>query len=350
MGVAAAVTGVVHNPVLGQHREAPILQSERMKAPIEIPAALRREAGDAGVVSYQQLRRHFDSRQILRLVGAGALVRVGRNGYLFTDERYLTLPPWADHVSKSDRQVLRQRRQSLRHLQAADLSMPSPAVACLHSAAAIYGFDVEGDDRTHVLSPGSHHGAEDLLMLHRPKLLRPLWDVDGRRVTDPTETAIAIAASLTSEYRAMGVLDRAVRSLATDQFELRHYASESRIRGIRQVRPLLDLIDRGAESPPESWTRLACIRFGLPRPVTQVKIVGKNGRTYFLDLAWPEFRVGLEYDGADFHSGENLGGDRRRLNSVTGNRWTIFSMTSQAWWNYRDEVLGQVRDAIAAAS
>ena len=53
----------------------------------------------------------------------------------------------------------------------------------------------------------------------------------------------------------------------------------------------------------ESETRITTTQYGLPRAVTNYTVPGatfSNGEPITLDLAWPEFRVAIEYDG-DHH-------------------------------------------------
>lgn len=64
------------------------------------------------------------------------------------------------------------------------------------------------------------------------------------------------------------------------------------VRGLRQLREVLDLMDRGAESPQETRTRLVLVDAGLPKPETQIRV----GR-WRIDMGYREFKVGVEYDG-----------------------------------------------------
>lgn len=70
------------------------------------------------------------------------------------------------------------------------------------------------------------------------------------------------------------------------------------IRGLVQLRQVLDLADGGAESPPETRTTLLLIRSGLPRPETQIGILDEHGHAYIrLDMGWRRWKVAVEYDG-----------------------------------------------------
>ena len=74
----------------------------------------------------------------------------------------------------------------------------------------------------------------------------------------------------------------------------------------------------------ESETRLVMIDGGLPPPVLQYEVVDPQGRTWRLDFAWPELRVGAEYDGLDWHSGPDAFlRDRRRVSALQQLGWLI---------------------------
>lgn len=67
--------------------------------------------------------------------------------------------------------------------------------------------------------------------------------------------------------------------------------------GRRRVRRAFDHVDARSESPRESWVRMACALGGLPAPVPQYDVVYHGTWLARGDLAWPEARVLVEYDG-----------------------------------------------------
>lgn len=68
--------------------------------------------------------------------------------------------------------------------------------------------------------------------------------------------------------------------------------------GLRRLEAALDLVDPGAQSPRESYLRLLLIDAGLPRPQTQIPVLGADGLPVaYLDLGWPQSMVAVEYDG-----------------------------------------------------
>jgi very-short-patch-repair endonuclease len=64
------------------------------------------------------------------------------------------------------------------------------------------------------------------------------------------------------------------------------------VRGLRQLRDVVELMDGGAESPQETRTRLVLLDAGLPKPETQIRV----GR-WRIDMGYRQFKVGVEYDG-----------------------------------------------------
>jgi hypothetical protein len=91
-----------------------------------------------------------------------------------------------------------------------------------------------------------------------------------------------------------------------------HLASRPDRRGTRQAAALLELISGDVESPPESWLRLLVVEAGLPLPVVQYPICDLDGRLVWrLDMAWPDLRIALEYDGYEAHVGRTAQDDMR---------------------------------------
>jgi very-short-patch-repair endonuclease len=85
-------------------------------------------------------------------------------------------------------------------------------------------------------------------------------------------------------------------------------------RNIAIARRLIRWAEPLTESPGESWLRLRILDAGFPRPDAQVRILDASGRlVYRLDLGYRELRLGLEYDGQEFHdSAEDREHDARR--------------------------------------
>ncbi len=72
----------------------------------------------------------------------------------------------------------------------------------------------------------------------------------------------------------------------------------------------------------ESELRLIILNAGLPTPTLQYEVVDGNGELRRLDLAWPEYRLAVEYDGVPWHSGADaLRRDRIRQVALQDIDW-----------------------------
>lgn len=215
----------------------------------------------------------------------------------------------------------------LGQLAALDLATGARIVACLGTAAALYGFDTEADSRLHVLDPGIRLRPSSDVMVHQ-RLGAPLQTVAGRLATAPAWTAIEVARTLWRP-RALAALDTAVRVGACTPAELRQAVDEQRgRRDIVKVRELLGHVDGRSESEMESEARLVFIDADLPKPELQYEIVDRCGDLWRVDFAWPEARLAAEYDSIDWHMGPKaLLRDRLKTARLQECGWLSVPMT-----------------------
>ena len=99
-------------------------------------------------------------------------------------------------------------------------------------------------------------------------------------------------------------------------------------RGTRRARTAVELSDGRAESPPESRLRVLLRLAGLtPQPQYVVRDSG-GLRIARVDLAFPEQRVAVEYDGAWHGEPGQFSRDRTRLNRLRAAGWTVLHVTA----------------------
>ncbi|MBV5245104.1 hypothetical protein KUF57_16300 [Mycolicibacterium sp. PAM1] len=119
------------------------------------------------------------------------------------------------------------------------------------------------------------------------------------------------------------------------------------VRGLRRLRTVLSRVDGGAESPQETRLRLVLVRGGLPPPVTQVPVTDSRGRVVRrIDLGWPSYRVGVEYDGGQHWTdprahAEDIG----RLEFLAGRGWIIVRVSARHLRD-ADDILLRVEQAL----
>ena len=72
----------------------------------------------------------------------------------------------------------------------------------------------------------------------------------------------------------------------------------------------------------ETRTRLAVVLHGLPPPVSQFE-VRDDRRCHYLDLAYPKYRVGIEYDGGEHLTPERARRDLERQHRLSQLGWVL---------------------------
>ena len=216
--------------------------------------------------------------------------------------------------------------------QAAALVLTPYAVVCDRTAAWLHGVDVFAYHELDIVPPLETYVLRGHAAIRRPECAGGERDLAGRdiclihgiRVTTPLRTALDLGCKL-SRRDAHAALDAFMRQfgITTDEL-LREARRYFRRRGVVQLRRLIPLADPRAESPGESWTRLAIIDAGLPTPEPQYWIYIDGVPVFRLDLAYPRLKVAVEYDGQEFHtSKEQRDHDEARRKWLSDHGWTV---------------------------
>jgi hypothetical protein len=232
--------------------------------------------------------------------------------------------------------------------RAATLLMPADAALGGRSAATWWGAPLAGPaDPVLVVVPStsSWRGPRGV-RAHRSDL--PPGDVvvleDGLRITTAERTAWDVAA-LEPTYDAVACLDAMVASGALTARTVDAMARGAGGRwGCRRVQKVLPLVDGRAQSPPESWVRVACHLAGLPHPTPQFVVVEGGEFLGQVDLAWPEAQLVVEYEGAYHFDGVQIVKDDARYDRLLAAGWRVIRLSSA---DLRD--LGAVVTRIEAA-
>jgi hypothetical protein len=139
----------------------------------------------------------------------------------------------------------------------------------------------------------------DGIVIHRDELFddeRRL--IRGIPATTPARTAFDLGRR-DRRTRALIAVDALANATGLQPSDVLPLMERHRgVRGLVELREVLDLMDGGAESPQETRTRLVLIDAGLPRPQTQIVVRDDYGVPFArIDMGWEEFLVGVEYDG-----------------------------------------------------
>jgi hypothetical protein len=214
-------------------------------------------------------------------------------------------------------------------LHGPDAVIAGPTAALLHGCPAI------DDGPVHVLVPyGNRSRSRDGLAVHNGPM--PAGDVvvrDSLRVL----TVERVTSDLLCTAQPRDAIATTDFMLANQPIELREAfrdALAQRLRarrdprGTRRGALILDLATGRAESPPESWLLLEVTELGFPCPEVNWPILSPSGRElYRLDLAWPQRRIALEYNGYAAHHGRESE-DARRADDLRRRGWIVITVTS----------------------
>jgi hypothetical protein len=234
-------------------------------------------------------------------------------------------------------------RQAFSHVTAALLwGMPIPSA-------------LEHDGRIHVAVPaGSTRSLAAGVIGHviRPERLGAVR-MAGLRVASPADTWCQLGAYLgVDDLVAVGDFlvtgeepsGRSAALCTMSQLE----AAIRRHRGCRGatlLRTALELVRYGSLSRRESLMRIDLVRAGLPEPRPNFVVLDSRGRfVAMVDLGYPEYRVGIEYQSDVHREPERYREDVRRLERLADAGWRIVQATS-------DDVSadGRLRDSAAFA-
>ena len=224
-------------------------------------------------------------------------------------------------------------RDHLLRCRAAALLMPRSAALSGRSAAAVLGAPAPGygDVVTVVVPPDVQWRGPAGVRVHRAAV--PPRDVaigadDELRCTTVLRTAWDVAA-LERTSTAVGVLDALVRARLVGHADLGRLLHEGAGRwGVTRARRVFGLVDGRAESPPESWVRVACALGGLPAPVPQYQVVHDGAWLARVDLAWPEQRLIVEYEGEHHFEGVQIVRDDLRLARLLDAGWRVIRLSA----------------------
>jgi len=231
------------------------------------------------------------------------------------------------------------------------LGAPSGAVLSHRTAADLWDLEIplqRPDSRVHLTVPPPRrlrHRADRCVHV---SVVPPeqVFRRGGFGVTSPGRTWLDLAASL-RPAPLLAVTDQMLARGYSVAWCERMLAGARGARGVRTARRVLPIADRRAGSPMESVLRWLLHEAGLPSPDLQHVIRDAGGR--FLgrvDLAWPERRVLIEFDGDVHRERRVFVNDLRRQNGLVLAGWTLLRFSSADVLGCPDAVVAAVRAAL----
>jgi hypothetical protein len=287
--------------------------------------------GSHGAYLRCDLEAAFGRRAVRNAIVAGDLRQLWR-GIVIDHERFLD--PWT-------------------HAAAALLAAgPEGAISDVSAAVLQNCSWIKAPDTHITLPPGQKIATRPGLILHnRSFYSQDAIVVDGVRMF-ALDRVVADALCDGRPADALALADEVLRMAGDAQEVVRKQiaaAMERRQdpRGKVRGSALLSFATGRSASAPESWFRLKLIDLGFPMPEVNWPFTDLNGRElYFLDIAWPAFRIAIEYDGYEAHVGR-AGLDAAREADIRRRGWIVIRAAALDLSNAR-RVERELKTAFAA--
>ena len=215
---------------------------------------------------------------------------------------------------------------------AAVLACGDDAVLSGRAAAALHGWPNVRRVRPEVTTPHTDLPRLSGIDIHRAVRLRPFERavVRGIPVTSRGKSALDLCW-LTSTAFAGEVIAQAVIMKLLSPLDIVTTLERSCGRGVRgttKLRAIALTLEEleGLESVLELDGSRAIELARVPTPVRQHEMTCDDGRRVRLDLAWPEHRVGLDWDGKRWHgTPASKRRTRERHESIEASQWHHFN-------------------------
>jgi hypothetical protein len=238
-----------------------------------------------------------------------------------------------------------------------------PGEAFSHATAGqLYGVPLPTSARTvfpvHVLSRDATRARGRGSIGHRSAVPVPTVLRFGLPVVAPSATWMHLASQLAREdltavgdFLVTGVLHGRAREGPLASIEELTRAVEESVgcRGRRNARWALDHVRVGPASRTETLLRLLIISAGLPEPAIGSPVpVGDGGLVLHPDLAYPDLRIAIEYEGDGHRDAGRWERDIERRELLEDAGWRVIRVTRRALFDTPDELIARIRRARAA--
>jgi hypothetical protein len=219
------------------------------------------------------------------------------------------------------------------------------------SAAALHGSKWIDPHLPAVLNQKSQHKTAGIVLQCQTLATEDITTVRGIPVTTPARTAFDMGRRY---GRTMAVVRVDALMQASDLKLADVVTLIDRHRGMRglvQLRNVVDLADGGAESPQETRTRLVLTDAGLRPDRTQIEVFDHFGAFVGrIDMGYPEWRVGVEYDGEQHWTNPAIrAADIDRQAKLEALGWRIVRVSAQMLRYRPHTIVERTRDALRAA-
>jgi len=214
-----------------------------------------------------------------------------------------------------------------------------------YSAAILLGVDCapRADTAAEVTVAGDLRSRPGLVV-HRDRLLDDeITPTRGIRCTTPLRTAFDLARRPPRDEAVVAVDGLANRNRFHPDRLLELQARHRGHRGVARVPDVVALASPYAGSPMETRLRLLIISAGLPPPHVQWVVRDPANRTaYWLDLAWPDLKIGIEYEGVLHTEPRRVFRDIARHTRLVDLGWQVYRYTKHEVYGGRARIVAEL--------
>ncbi|BCJ64428.1 DUF559 domain-containing protein [Polymorphospora rubra] len=231
------------------------------------------------------------------------------------------------------------------------LTLPPGAAICGLSAAYLWGVRLlDRQSPVSVVLPGTYRPRrQERVVVSYYRL--PASDVTrfaDLSVTTPARTAFDLGRLMPRVEAVVAVDALLARRLVRLDTLAGYLAAHPPCPGIRQLRQVLAIAEPLSESPMETRLRLVLVDGGAPRPAAQFEVHDSQGRFVGrVDLAYPQWRIAIEYEGDHHREQARFRRDVARLNDLRACGWLVLRFTADDVLRHPDRVIALVFRAIA---
>jgi len=196
-----------------------------------------------------------------------------------------------------------------------------------YSAAAALGADCAPPDApAEVLVAANTRAHPGLRICRGTATGQEVTTVDGMRVTAPLRTAWDLARRLPLVEAVVAVDAVAAAGSFAPADLLARRAGTPGARGSRRLAEVVALAEPRSRSPSLTRLRVGLLRAGLPPPAVRYSVCDEHRvELARVDLAYPEAKLAIEYDGADELGADGFASqvarDRLRDAELAGQGW-----------------------------
>lgn len=237
----------------------------------------------------------------------------------------------------------------LRSLAAYRLVEGRGGVLSGYSAARLLDADCapRRDVPAEVTVPGGGQRAHPDLLVHRDQVAPgEIVTVGQVRCTSALRSAYDLARQ-EDHVQAVVAVDRLANTHRFNPDLLLNFAVHYRgSRGNHGVAAVLGAASPYSGSPMETRLRLVIVTAALPRPQVQWAVQDPLTRTaVWLDLAWPRYKIGIEYEGEVHTRPEQVRLDTARFTRLVDAGWRIYRYTKDDILSDPTRITTQLRRA-----